>query len=218
MGKLNRLGSWDRIFFPGFARQVFRELLLVIGLRAHKQHHGNDAGKTNKVNELETRSKQRDRENGSRHRFDRRNHRRLHRADIGDRLHVNPCSDNRANHDNRGHAQNHFGVHVDGNRPRLLDKAHGNACHEHRETHGDQAAIAADKLNGNDVVCRKAHSRKQAPYKTRQRHGQARNVAVRRNEHNADKREHEAEYLSLSRKAVACPTAVAHNQNQAHHR
>ena len=124
MGEFNGLGSWDRILFPGFARQVFRELLLVIGFRAHEQHHGNDAGKTNKVNELETRSEQRNRENSSRHRFDRRNHRCLHRADIGNRLHINPCSDNRANHDNRGHAQNDFGVHVDRNRPRLLDKAH----------------------------------------------------------------------------------------------
>ena len=198
MGELNGLGSWNRIFFPCFACQVFRKLLFVIGLRTHKQHHDNDARKTNKVNELETRPKQRDCENSSRYRFDRSNHRCLHRADIGNGLHIDPRGDDRANHDNRSHAQNHFSIHVDGNRPGLLDKAHGNARHEHREAHGDQAAIAADKLNGDDVVCSKAHGRKQAPHKAGQRHSQTRNVAIRCNEHDADKRENEAEHLTFS--------------------
>ncbi len=42
-------------FFPCFAAKSSASFLLVIGFRTHKQHHGNDARKTNKVNELETR-------------------------------------------------------------------------------------------------------------------------------------------------------------------
>ena len=180
-----------------------------------EEHHADDHGATDDVDDAHRRAQPHRRYDRGRHRLDAADETRAHRAGVGDALEVEQVGGERAHDDHGEHDPGKLGRNLDGDGPGLHGDGGHRAADEHGEARHDEAAPLLQHLAGKQRVERQRERRDDAPEQAFRRNGQRTEVALRGDEDGAADGEHEAGGLADARQAPHAQAHVHHDDDEA---